>query len=482
MQKKSIESYKDKLMSKKKLKAEIREKGITLIALVITIIVLLILAGITINSVIGSKGILNNAKKATTAYTNAEAKEKAALILQEYEIQKAAAEAEGKTPESEEDFLKRKKDNGDIDGYKTNGDGTPSEITIGGKIVPIIDGKPSDPQKADNGNNTGSSSGSNPGSTSGGSSSSSGDAPKITYTDTDNNSKPLTKDTPAGTKIGNTTITNSDNEEIKLDWYLFDVSDDGKTAYLVSTPTYWVPDTTKEVSRAYPPKLVSSYNSNTYAMRQAIQKLANGTNIYDSSIVTYTPTTSSLNYYKSVNSQWSAQRGSTAFASLNENEQSACYLADADIFAGIKSQVNNAEGNLKGKIKSLVGGASAEQWCNAYNKQSAASSSKITCEYRATFVPGYIYKVNGKTSTVLDSEYNTGYNTIYGDDIYGAAYKNGHTSWDNKFYVDSFWRLASPSSNSDLSVCNVYGNYSSLGNDNSEDCNSRLSLFASVAL
>ena len=138
--------------------------GITLIALIVTIIVLLILAGITINSVIGSKGILNNAKKATTAYTNAEAKEKAALILQEYEIQKAAAEAEGKTPESEEDFLKRKKDNGDIDGYKTNGDGTPSEITIGGKAVPIIDGKPSDPQKADNGNNTGSSSGSNPGS------------------------------------------------------------------------------------------------------------------------------------------------------------------------------------------------------------------------------------------------------------------------------------------------------------------------------
>ena len=166
MQKKSIESYKDKLMSKKKLKAKTREKGITLIALVITIIVLLILAGITINSVIGSKGILNNAKKATTAYTNAEAKEKAALILQEYEIQKAAAEAEGKTPESEEDFLKRKKDNGDIDGYKTNGDGTPSEITIGGNKVPIIDGKPSDPQKADNGSNPGSTGGgSNPGST-----------------------------------------------------------------------------------------------------------------------------------------------------------------------------------------------------------------------------------------------------------------------------------------------------------------------------
>ena len=478
MQKKSIESYKDKLMSKKKLKAKTREKGITLIALVITIIVLLILAGITINSVIGSKGILNNAKKATTAYTNAEAKEKAALILQEYEIQKAAAEAEGKTPESEEDFLKRKKDNGDIDGYKTNGDGTPSEITIGGKAVPIIDGKPSDPQKADNGNNTGSSSGSNPGSTSGESPSSSGDNPNITYTDTDNNSKPLTKDTPAGTKIG--TTANIDGQT--LDWYLFDVSDDGKTAYLVSTPTYWVPDTTKVVRGAYTPKLVSSYDSNTYAMRQAIQKLANGTGSYNQSSVTYKPSDDTWNYYKSVNSQWSAQRGSTAFASLNENEQAACYLADADIFAGIKDQVNNANGNLKGKIKSLVGGASAEQWCNAYNKQSAASSSKITCEYRETSVPGYIYKVIGNTSTVSNSDYWTENNTIYGDDIYGAANKNGHTSSDNKFYNNSWWWLASPSSGNSFNVCYVLGKSSYLGYDGSYRYKGRLSLFASVAL
>ncbi len=80
----------------------------------------------------------------------------------------------------------------------------------------------------------------------------------------------------------------------------------------------------------------------------------------------------------------------------NENEQAACYLADADIFAGIKDQVNNAEGNLKGKIQTLVGGASIEQWCKAYNKQSAASSSKITCAYQETNTPGYIYKVNGR--------------------------------------------------------------------------------------
>lgn len=43
------------------------QKGITLIALVITIIVLLILAGVTIAMLTGENGILN---KATTAVNN----------------------------------------------------------------------------------------------------------------------------------------------------------------------------------------------------------------------------------------------------------------------------------------------------------------------------------------------------------------------------------------------------------------------------
>jgi len=399
MQKKSIESNKDKLMSKKKLKAEIREKGITLVALVITIIVLLILAGITINSVIGSKGILNNAKKAANAYNKSATEENEVLDYYANEMEEASI-----------------------------GKGS-SEST------------------------------------------------KITYTDTNGNTQTLAKGTTAGTKVGTTVVDGQ-----TLDWYLFDVSDDGKTAYLVSTPTYWVPDTTKVVSGAYTPKLVSSPDSKTGAIRQAIQEKESGTAwdsyTYEKDNLKYTPSDKTWNYYKSVNSQWSAQRGSTAFASLNENEQAACYLADADIFAGIKDQVNNANGNLKGKIKSLVGGASAEQWCNAYNKQSAASSSKITCEYRATSVPGYIYKVNGNTSTVSNSEYWTGNNTIYGDDIYGAANKNGDSS--NPFY--SYWWLASPSSNNSYSVCLVYGINSNLSNYASYDFNSRLSLFASVAL
>lgn len=41
-----------------------KERGITLLALVITIIVLLILAGVTLNGIFGESGIINNAEKA----------------------------------------------------------------------------------------------------------------------------------------------------------------------------------------------------------------------------------------------------------------------------------------------------------------------------------------------------------------------------------------------------------------------------------
>ena len=56
------------------------EKGITLIALVITVIVLLILAGVSIAMLAGDKGILNQASKSTIQ--NAHATVKEALLLE----------------------------------------------------------------------------------------------------------------------------------------------------------------------------------------------------------------------------------------------------------------------------------------------------------------------------------------------------------------------------------------------------------------
>lgn len=56
-----------------------KEKGITLVALVVTIVVLLILAGVSLSLVISNQGILTRSKSAVTNYTNAAAEEKAGL-------------------------------------------------------------------------------------------------------------------------------------------------------------------------------------------------------------------------------------------------------------------------------------------------------------------------------------------------------------------------------------------------------------------
>ena len=90
------------------------QKGITLIALVITIIVLLILAGVTINMVLGNDGIIGQAQGASEA-------QKMATVKEEIELWKAnneTAKYSGKGAESVEEFVKRLKDDGITLGVK----------------------------------------------------------------------------------------------------------------------------------------------------------------------------------------------------------------------------------------------------------------------------------------------------------------------------------------------------------------------------
>ena len=54
-------------------------RGITLIALAVTIIVILILAGVTIDAVFSDDGIINKAKEAANAMNNAVANDQAEL-------------------------------------------------------------------------------------------------------------------------------------------------------------------------------------------------------------------------------------------------------------------------------------------------------------------------------------------------------------------------------------------------------------------
>ena len=98
-------------------------KGITLIALVITIVVLMILAGVSINTVLGDDGIIQKAKEAAEATKRASAEEEMNRLVLEYQL--------ASNDETLESFLQEKVTEGRIDEVTDNGDGT---ITITKKV------------------------------------------------------------------------------------------------------------------------------------------------------------------------------------------------------------------------------------------------------------------------------------------------------------------------------------------------------------
>ena len=65
------------------------DRAITLIALIVTIIVLLILAGVTINLAVNNQGIFSKAKTAGRVYSEKEATEQAGLLMSEYQMEKS---------------------------------------------------------------------------------------------------------------------------------------------------------------------------------------------------------------------------------------------------------------------------------------------------------------------------------------------------------------------------------------------------------
>ena len=103
-------------------------KGITLVALVITIVVLLILAGVSINTVLGDDGIIKKAKEAAEATKRASAEEEMNRLVLEYQL--------ASNDETLESFLQEKVTEGRIDEVTDNGDGT---ITI--TITKKVEGK-----------------------------------------------------------------------------------------------------------------------------------------------------------------------------------------------------------------------------------------------------------------------------------------------------------------------------------------------------
>ena len=75
------------------MKEKMRQKGVTLIALVVTIIVLIILAGVAINTLVGENGIITQAQKAKNDTEQGKKDEASDLASLEEQINQALGES-----------------------------------------------------------------------------------------------------------------------------------------------------------------------------------------------------------------------------------------------------------------------------------------------------------------------------------------------------------------------------------------------------
>jgi len=112
-------------------------KGITLIALVITIIVLLILAGVTINIVLSEGGLFSRATEAQDNQKMAEVRDKASIILSDYQVDKYTKNKELVN------YLNEKKTSNGIDDVTEEGNNVLLDmddyiVTINKEILEII--------------------------------------------------------------------------------------------------------------------------------------------------------------------------------------------------------------------------------------------------------------------------------------------------------------------------------------------------------
>ena len=94
------------------------EKGITLIALIVTIVVLLLLAGVTLNFVLSNNGVISKAKQAVEENDAAEAKDGMSLYLANLKIDK-----EQDSNFRLADYLSSNIGNEGVEDFLNNGDG-----------------------------------------------------------------------------------------------------------------------------------------------------------------------------------------------------------------------------------------------------------------------------------------------------------------------------------------------------------------------
>ena len=112
-----------------KRRTSLGEKAITLIALVVTIVILLILAGVTITMTLGQNGLFTRAREGAAAYNESEVRDDLSMLITQYTWDKASE----KTDKSLGDYLK---DNG-ATSVKANADGKTLEVEYKGYVFTV---------------------------------------------------------------------------------------------------------------------------------------------------------------------------------------------------------------------------------------------------------------------------------------------------------------------------------------------------------
>ena len=418
-------------------------RGITLIALVITIIVLLILAGVTIAVLSGDNGILRRA-------TEAKSKTGKEGVLEQIKLAIMTATTEGLGVPDKTVLRNELTKAGFV--VKTEGDDLPWEVTSGKNIFTINEDLTIDQVsgislskkevKLLNGESETITA-----------TLSEGVTGTITWESSNTNVATVEngKITATGTS-GEATITAkvSGTEYEAMCKVIVGKEKVSLTAVQIA-----------ENKEKYYGKIAENYTAGGLTYRifyvDTENKFGDGANTvylkadYKKRIeltdhITYNPEGNDLEVYKRMNPLWSAQRGSIAPASWNNNERVAGWLCSP-------TQWTDYLDNTKARY--AIGGPSAEMYVASYNDVAHSTGTVkggLSTEYSTRDVPGYIYKAEGTTqddvwSTNVDTLDYNGYECMY-------AEKNGDRS--------AYCWLTSPSSFGFNFLCFVYGGGASL--------------------
>ena len=422
-------------------------RGITLIALVITIIVLLILAGVTINALSGENGIITKSKEAKIKTEKSRTIEKinlailTAMTKGDGDIDNATLreelEKEGLTVKTEGNNLPWDVSDGKYI-YRINEDYTVEEVngtSLSKKEIKLISGE----------NET------------------------ITATLTEGTTGKITWESSAPdiVKVENGKITAVGESGIAT----ITAKVEGTEYQATCTVTVKSNKINGAIEvgeyEKYYGKKVKNYTAGGKTYRifyiDTEGKFGDKNTVYlkadwtsndteFSNYTSYTPSGTDLTTYKKLNPSWAAQRGSST-SSWNYNEHATAWLCSPSKWT---TYCDTSKANY------AIGSPTAEMYVASYNQVSHTTGNyKLGATYRETSYPGYIYTLNGKQSTISNDDYWIGDNTL--------DYKGYNSMYAGQNGTKSgYWWLASPSSGTSRYVCLVNGDYALL---NASSCN-----------